>query len=107
RRIDREERPTTEASFDAMRERSRFGMAMAAMIKMIATTISSSINEVVADADFGDTQSLHRLIRRIPVRDASVLLILKFVARRAKTLSSAVIPACICFPAFGCGSAAL
>ena len=30
----------------------------------------------------------------------SVLLIVKFVARRAKTLSSGVIPACICFPAF-------
>jgi hypothetical protein len=28
-----------------MRERSRLGMAIAAMIKMIATTISSSISE--------------------------------------------------------------
>jgi hypothetical protein len=28
-----------------IRARSRFGMAMAAMIRMIATTISSSINE--------------------------------------------------------------
>jgi hypothetical protein len=28
-----------------MRARNRFGMAMAAMIKMIATTISNSINE--------------------------------------------------------------
>jgi hypothetical protein len=37
--------PTAEAWFAAMRERSRFGMAIAAMIKMIATTISSSINE--------------------------------------------------------------
>src|SRR6266404_4498159 len=37
--------PTAEASFAAMRERSKFGMAMAAMIRMIATTISSSINE--------------------------------------------------------------
>jgi hypothetical protein len=28
-----------------MRERSKFGMAIAAMIRMIATTISSSISE--------------------------------------------------------------
>jgi hypothetical protein len=28
-----------------MRERSRFGMAIAAMIKMIATTINNSIRE--------------------------------------------------------------
>jgi fructose-specific phosphotransferase system IIC component len=34
-----------EASFAAMRERIRFGIAMAAMIKMIATTISNSISE--------------------------------------------------------------
>jgi hypothetical protein len=32
-------------SFAAMRERKRFGMAMDAMIKMIATTMSNSINE--------------------------------------------------------------
>ena len=32
-------------SFAATRERSKFGMAMAAMIRMMATTISSSINE--------------------------------------------------------------
>src|SRR5258708_11621969 len=37
--------PTAEASFAAIRERSRFGIAMAAMIRMIATTISNSINE--------------------------------------------------------------
>src|SRR4029077_573082 len=37
--------PTAEASLAAMRERSKFGMAIAAMIKMIATTISNSINE--------------------------------------------------------------
>src|SRR5579862_7050031 len=37
--------PTAEASFAAMRERSRFGIAMAAMIRMIATTISNSISE--------------------------------------------------------------
>jgi len=36
---------TAEASFAAIRERMRFGIAMAAMIKMIATTISSSISE--------------------------------------------------------------
>jgi hypothetical protein len=33
------------ASLAAMRDRIRFGMAMAAMIRMMATTISSSINE--------------------------------------------------------------
>jgi fructose-specific phosphotransferase system IIC component len=37
--------PTAEDSFAAMRERMRFGIAMAAMIKMIATTISNSISE--------------------------------------------------------------
>src|ERR1700674_3738561 len=37
--------PTADASFAAIRDRRRFGMAMAAMIRMIATTISSSIRE--------------------------------------------------------------
>jgi hypothetical protein len=37
--------PTADASLAAMRARSKFGIAMAAMIKMIATTISNSINE--------------------------------------------------------------
>jgi hypothetical protein len=37
--------PTAEASLAAIRARSKFGIAMAAMIKMIATTIKSSINE--------------------------------------------------------------
>src|SRR5690348_1140884 len=37
--------PTADASFAAMRERSRFGIAIAAMIRMIATTINSSISE--------------------------------------------------------------
>jgi hypothetical protein len=36
---------TAEASLAAMRARSKFGIAMAAMIKMIATTIKSSISE--------------------------------------------------------------
>jgi len=34
---------TAEASLEAIRERNRFGMAIAAMIRMIATTMSSSI----------------------------------------------------------------
>ena len=34
-----------EASFAAILDLSRFGTAIAAMIKMIATTISNSINE--------------------------------------------------------------
>src|ERR1700722_19038880 len=37
--------PTAEASLAAIRARSRFGIAMAAMIKMIATTISNSMSE--------------------------------------------------------------
>src|ERR1051325_1933789 len=37
--------PTAEDSFAAILDRSKFGMAMAAMIKMIATTIKSSIRE--------------------------------------------------------------
>src|SRR5438445_12563353 len=41
---DRNE-PTAEASFAAIFERSKLGMAIAAMIKMIATTIKSSIKE--------------------------------------------------------------
>jgi len=36
---------TAEASFADIRERSKFGMAMAAIIRMIATTIKSSIRE--------------------------------------------------------------
>ena len=36
---------TAEASLAAIRARSRLGMAIAAMIRMIATTISNSINE--------------------------------------------------------------
>jgi hypothetical protein len=37
--------PTAEAPLAAIRARNKFGIAMAAMIKMIATTISNSINE--------------------------------------------------------------
>jgi hypothetical protein len=37
--------PTADASLAAIRERSRFGIAIAAMIRMMATTIRSSINE--------------------------------------------------------------
>src|SRR5229473_450335 len=37
--------PTADDSFAAIFERSKFGMAMAAMIRMIATTISNSIRE--------------------------------------------------------------
>src|SRR5271155_3831493 len=37
--------PTAEVSLAAMRERSRFGMAMAAMMRMMATTINSSMRE--------------------------------------------------------------
>src|SRR5580693_380117 len=37
--------PTAEDSFAAIRDRRRFGIAMAAMIRMIATTISNSIRE--------------------------------------------------------------
>src|SRR5579863_64518 len=36
---------TADASLAAIFERSKFGIAIAAMIKMIATTISNSINE--------------------------------------------------------------
>src|SRR6476620_7472141 len=36
---------TEEASLAAMRARSKFGIAIAAMIRMIATTINNSINE--------------------------------------------------------------
>src|SRR6266851_9905467 len=36
---------TADASLAAILERSKFGIAMAAMIKMIATTISNSIRE--------------------------------------------------------------
>jgi len=37
--------PTADASLAAIRERSKFGIAIAAMIKIIATTISNSISE--------------------------------------------------------------
>jgi len=42
--IERRE-PTAEDSLAAIFERSKFGIAIAAMIKMIATTMSSSIRE--------------------------------------------------------------
>ena len=37
--------PTAEASLADMRARIKFGMAIAAMIRMMATTISSSMSE--------------------------------------------------------------
>src|SRR5579862_4048912 len=37
--------PTAEASFAAIRARNRLGIAMAAMIRIIATTISNSMSE--------------------------------------------------------------
>jgi hypothetical protein len=37
--------PTADAWLAAIRDRSRFGIAIAAMMRMIATTINSSINE--------------------------------------------------------------
>jgi hypothetical protein len=37
--------PTADASLAAMRDRRRLGIAMAAMIRMIATTINSSMSE--------------------------------------------------------------
>src|SRR5271168_65817 len=37
--------PTADVSLAAMRERNRFGMAMAAMMRMMATTINSSMRE--------------------------------------------------------------
>jgi hypothetical protein len=37
--------PTAEAWLAAIRERSKFGIAIAAMIRMIATTINNSISE--------------------------------------------------------------
>ena len=37
--------PTAEASLAAIRDRRRFGIAIAAMINIIATTISNSISE--------------------------------------------------------------
>ena len=37
--------PTAEASLAAIRACSRLGIAMAAMMRMIATTISNSISE--------------------------------------------------------------
>jgi hypothetical protein len=36
---------TADASLAAIFERSKFGIAIAAMIKMMATTINNSINE--------------------------------------------------------------
>jgi len=41
--------PTDEASLAAMRDRSKLGIAIAAMIRMIATTINSSISEKPLD----------------------------------------------------------
>jgi hypothetical protein len=37
--------PTADASLAAIRDRRRLGIAIAAMIRMIATTISNSISE--------------------------------------------------------------
>jgi hypothetical protein len=61
--------PTAEAWFAAIRERSRFGIAIAAMIRIIATTINSSIREKPLELFFiqsssGKTLSYHLEISR-------------------------------------------
>src|SRR5258707_5484136 len=53
--------PTAEASLAAIRERSKFGMAIAAMIKIIATTISNSMREKPFWFFFKSTTSVHGL----------------------------------------------
>ena len=45
---------TAEDSLAAIRARNRFGMAMAAMIRMMATTINNSINEKPFFSTFHD-----------------------------------------------------
>src|ERR1700730_15064383 len=64
--------PTAEAWLAAIFARSRFGMAMAAIIKMMATTIKSSINEKPFCLRMGHTSALyvhlgiHRRGERVP-----------------------------------------
>lgn len=41
--------PTAEASLAAMRDRSKLGIAIAAIMRMIATTINNSISEKPLD----------------------------------------------------------
>src|ERR1700734_2057968 len=55
--------PTADASLAAMRARSKFGIAMAAMIKMIATTISNSISENPFCFLFMSSLSLNKLLK--------------------------------------------
>jgi hypothetical protein len=69
--------PTAEASFAAMRERSRLGIAIAAIIRMIATTINSSMSE--KPLDFRKFQpsrvrSGFYVANRLPVADSMQLL---------------------------------
>src|SRR5579862_2708907 len=66
---------TADASLAAIFERSRFGIAIAAMIKMIATTISNSISEKpfclvfrMHGAPFEFNQRFHRACRYFPTR---------------------------------------
>ena len=51
--------PTAEDWLAAIRDRSRLGIAMAAMIRMIATTISNSISENPLESSFIGSAFLH------------------------------------------------
>src|ERR1700685_2555178 len=67
--------PTADASLAAMRARSKFGIAIAAMIKMIATTISNSISEkpfclLFISSLFGPTAKKREFIWMEPVNPA-------------------------------------
>src|ERR1700693_690860 len=57
--------PTAEASLAAMRARSKFGIAMAAMIKIIATTINNSMSEKPFCFLFMSSLSLGKLLKSL------------------------------------------
>src|SRR5437899_3177377 len=69
-------------SLAAMRARSRFGMAIAAIMRMIATTISNSISEKPL-CFFISSPGMYSACHRFPVPTLSRILTLPFWIRQA------------------------
>src|SRR5215472_11370816 len=82
---------TAEASLAAMRERIKFGIAMAAMIKMIATTISNSISE----KPFCFFISSPRYDKR--ARGRSLRVQRQYQTRNGLRSERQISPICLCF----------
>src|SRR5580704_13418749 len=77
---------TADDSLAAMRARSKFGIAIAAMIRMIATTISSSISEKPFCFRISFFPSCDSFVNMLVTDDAVVLHICTCWARHASYL---------------------